>query len=376
MSSKGLNIVFGSVFFILVGSLVFFLGSRGVGAEINIKWPRVMENKNQDWSGSVGMGQDSHDQEEIKLIFGGDVMMSRQVGVKIAEAGDSSLPFRQIGSLMSGADLTMVNLEAPFNDEGEMVTEGMAFKAEPETSAGLELAGIDMVCLANNHASNQGRKGISYTIDFLAEKGIKVSGAGKNREEAYESVFVEVKGTKIGFLSYTYSDGVEFDHWVDSFQPDVAFMDLERVRQGVKEAQEEADLVVVSMHDGQEYSHQPTAHQKEFARAAIEAGAKLVIGHHPHVVQSVEEYGDGFVVYSLGNLVFDQMWSEETQEGVMAEVILARNQLKRVKFVPINIDNFNQPRLATVAESELAQEHMGLESLEIEFPYEEKSFRD
>ncbi len=302
---------------------------------------------------------------EFELAAGGDVMLSRHVGTKIRESGDYAMPFRKITDIFSQADIAFVNLEAPFHDQGDYVTEGMVFKTEPEYVEGLNLAGIDMVSLANNHMRNRGRSGLIYTMDYLAGKGIEYSGAGKNFSEAHSFKTIIIKDLKIAFLSYTYSDGNDFTSSVGAEDPDVAFMDVAQMIKDVKWAKENNDVVVVSMHAGIEYKSYPNQQQQEFAKAAIDNGAELILGHHPHVVQTTEKYNDGYIIYSMGNLVFDQMWSEETREGVIAKCKFINKDIREIEFIPIIIENYSQPRLAVNDESAKILDRMGLESEKI-----------
>jgi poly-gamma-glutamate synthesis protein (capsule biosynthesis protein) len=115
------------------------------------------------------------------------------------------------------------------------------------------------------------------------------------------------------------------------------------------------------MHAGYEYQTYPNQQQKEFAEAAVDSGAELVLGHHPHVVQTTEVYNGGYIIYSLGNLVFDQMWSEETREGIIARCQFLNSEVRSVEFIPIKIENYSQPRLANEAESDKILSRMGLE---------------
>jgi poly-gamma-glutamate synthesis protein (capsule biosynthesis protein) len=137
-------------------------------------------------------------------------------------------------------------------------------------------------------------------------------------------------------------------------------MDVVEMKKDVERATNKADVIVVSMHAGVEYQNYPNVEQEKFAREAIDAGANLVLGHHPHVVQSTEKYNNGFIIYSLGNLVFDQMWSQETQEGVIASCKFVNNNLKQIEFVPIKIENYNQPRQASDSESAIILKRMQL----------------
>jgi poly-gamma-glutamate synthesis protein (capsule biosynthesis protein) len=300
--------------------------------------------------------------EENTIVAAGDVMLSRHVGTKIREAGNVNLPFLKTKDILASGDITFVNLEAPFYDKGEPVTEGMIFKAEPETIEGLIFSGIDVVSLANNHIKNKGQAGMLYTFDHLTESGIKYAGAGKNDDEAHQAAVLEKKGLKFAFLAYTVSDGAKENSDEDTSNPDVAFLDKEKAKEDIKKTKENSDVVIVSMHAGAEYVFDPGQKQIDFARAVIDSGASLVLGHHPHVVQKVEQYKDGFIIYSLGNLVFDQMWSEETREGVIAKCKFEGKFLKKVEFIPTKIENYNQPRVAETFEEEKILKRMGLES--------------
>lgn len=143
-------------------------------------------------------------------------------------------------------------------------------------------------------------------------------------------------------------------------------MEVDQMSEDVKFAKENADVVIVSMHAGVEYKNYPNDQQKEFAQKVIDSGAELVLGHHPHVVQSNDSYNGGYIIYSMGNLVFDQMWSEETREGVIVKCKFVNSEVEEIEFVPIKIENFSQPRLATEAESVNILERMRLDDNKIQ----------
>jgi len=298
--------------------------------------------------------------EEISLIFGGDIMLARTVEQKILVTGDYALPFRKIYQEFKNSDLAFANFESPFLDGGSATLNGSTvFRALPETIEGLKLAGIDAVTLANNHFGDQGKKGELYTFKHLTDSGIEYIGAGNNFTEAHEPVIKEVKKLKIGFLGYGYPETM---YVATADSAGIANMDVEQMRKDVKGLKTEADFIVVTIHAGAEYTHSPGSSQVAFSHAAIDAGADLVVGHHPHVVQSTEKYKDGYIIYSLGNLVFDQMWSEATQQGVVAKVILEGDKLKSIEFKPIHIYDYNQPDWATGDEAQKILGDMGLKS--------------
>ena len=275
-----------------------------------------------------------------RLVFGGDVMLSRYVGTLAAEKHDPAWPLRDIAGLFSGADLAFVNLESPFSDHGKPTTKGMIFRTSPEMIAGLELAGIDVVSTANNHARDCNGYGIDFTVDLLTKHGIAAIGT-----TAREGVVLERHGVRFGFLAYTFdqSNG----NYKDKDER-VAMLDSVSAARDIAALSTRADVVIVSMHAGTEYQPKPNAQQQEFARAAIDAGAMMVIGHHPHVVQTVEERGRGVIFYSLGNLVFDQFQRKETQKGLVVEALFISKTLVKYNLIPIDIVR-TVPRVAQVS---------------------------
>ncbi|MFA6228250.1 MAG: CapA family protein [Patescibacteria group bacterium] len=298
-------------------------------------------------------------QATATLIFGGDVMLSRNVGQKMAKYQDWSWPFANIAGLLADADLTVINLESPFTIGGSHLvkTGSFSFNADPQALAGLAQAGIDVVALANNHILNQGKKGVIDTQKLLTANGIAFAGAGLNESEAGRPAIKEINGIKFGFLSYAYPNDYSV---AGASTPGLAGMDISKMTTAVANLKTEADLVAVLMHAGIEYVNTPNKQQVAFAHAAIDAGADLVIGHHPHWAQTVEIYNGKPIVYSLGNLIFDQMWSLETQQGALAEIKVADKQISSIKIIPIKIIDYGQAILATGTDKELTLKRMGL----------------
>ncbi|MEO7144629.1 MAG: CapA family protein [Bryobacteraceae bacterium] len=280
---------------------------------------------------------------EIRLLFGGDVMLSRYVGAVARQHKDPAFPLRELAPTLAAADISFVNLESPFSNAGRVVTSGMVFKAEPDMIAALRLAGIDIVSTANNHARDCGSHGVEFTLDWLRSNGIANAGTGATEDAAHAGAVLTRHNIRFGFLAYTYdqSNGNHRD-----FDPRVAVMDVPRMRRDVASLLTRAGVVIVSMHAGLEYHPKPNAQQVEFAHAAIDAGARVVVGHHPHVVQPVEPYRGGVIFYSLGNLVFDQSQRAETQRGLLAELMFQGRRLERFRTLPVNIVE-TAPRLAT-----------------------------
>ncbi len=296
---------------------------------------------------------------KITLLAVGDIMLSRHVGSKIIESGDNRLPFTKTAFSTSDADIAFGNLESPFYDKGPRVTEGMVFKAEPEFIEGLTYAGFDILSIANNHALNQGVAGVSYTLDWLETHGIASVGGGKNSQIAHQGKIIEKNGINFGFLAYSY---LGYNDSPTSTNPIIAEMNEPNLRKDVTALREKSDIVIVSMHAGTEYVNFPTDQQTSFAHTAIDSGADMVIGHHPHWPQIVEKYKDKWIIYSLGNFVFDQEWSQETKEGLMLKATFDNTELSHLELIPVIIENYSTPRLTTNAEAYTILQKIQLES--------------
>ena len=261
-------------------------------------------------------------------------MLARGVEEASRAQMDPASPFRRIAPFFARADIAFINLESPFSDRGAIANSRMIFRADPQAIAGLELAGIDVVSTANNHARDAGKHGLAFTLSLLANHGIAAVGTAASQEALREGVVLERNGARFGFLAYTYdqSNG----NYPNADAP-VAMLDAEAMREDVIRLRQRTDVVVVSMHAGVEYAMKPSARQIEFARAAIDAGATVVAGHHPHVVQPVERYRAGVIFYSLGNLVFDQVQRRETQTGLIAEVFFDAGRLESYRVHEVDI---------------------------------------
>jgi len=299
------------------------------------------------------------------VIFGGDVMLSRVVGQQMAKQQDYTWPFKKIAASLAEADLTVVNLESPLAKTGPYLvkTGSFAFKADPLAVVGLKTAGIDVVSLANNHALNAGLDNLLFTKEFLQQQGIKALGAGVNKQQASLPVIIKVNDLVLGFLAYTYNS-----------EPYLAELSSKTMAKEVEQLKKQVDQVVVIMHAGEEYSAQPTLEQQKFADRAIAAGAALVVGHHAHWPQKIkvvlDENGQtkGLIIYGLGNLVFDQMWSRETQRGVLAKISWQGQTLKSLEIIPVRILNYGQANLATsTMDIDWVLQSLGISKTKLEF---------
>jgi poly-gamma-glutamate synthesis protein (capsule biosynthesis protein) len=299
------------------------------------------------------------------ILFVGDMMFDRYVRRFITEAQDPLLPFARTASTIQEADLAIGNLEGPISDRGTKQGSEYSFRFEPVgTINALKYAGFDVVNLANNHIWDYGRQAALDTMTYLREAGIEYIGFGRDADEANTPIIKRVGNARVALLGYTefYSPAL----WADD-RLGLSEFKAEKIVQRISQikSSDQADIVVVSVHWGDEYEAKANEMQRRLAHQFIDAGADLVVGHHPHVVQEVERYevpilplqkgvppvgGEGFVsnhvgyiAYSLGNFVFDQNFSPDTKQGLMIEAVVDGKKVIELKQLPIRFTKSYQP---------------------------------
>lgn len=280
----------------------------------------------------------------ITLMFTGDIMMNRGVewAIKKYGNGDWKFPFLKIADYLNEVDILFGNLEGPISDKGVKVGSIYSFRANPKAIEGLIYAGFDILSVANNHVFDFGREAMEDNFLRLKEAGIDYVGGGFSETEAYSPVIKEIKGIKIAYLAYM---NLGSKYWAaKENQSGIAWL-YDKIVKNIKIAKEKANIVIVSMHFGEEYQSQPSSEQKYFARLAIDSGADLVVGHHPHVIQPIKKYKEGYIAYSLGNFVFDQGFSEATKKGLLLEIIIEDGKIKNVIPTEVKINEFFQPEI-------------------------------
>lgn len=283
---------------------------------------------------------------EKKLTAVGDVMLDREVKLAAFEHGWPYL-FAQVADHLTKADLAFANLESPIGSRGRFLN---MFQAPPEAIESLVYAGFDVVSLANNHSLDYDNEGLFETIEILKEHGIRQVGAGKNILEARSPVIINIDNeVRVGFLAYTetwFCYTREPHNWAATdLLPGVAPAEPGMVIEDVARLQTEADVIVVSFHWGIEYESLPNATQQMLAYAAIDAGADIILGHHPHVLQGIEFYNKGVIAYSLGNFVFD-LPDPKTWHSLILDFTLSPDGIRDMTINPAFIQGV-QPRLLT-----------------------------
>lgn len=272
------------------------------------------------------MGEKEAVDDSITLLGVGDMMLGRYVRT-LMDANGMDYPFENISHELDGVDYVFANFEGPIKEYEVATQKSISFRFKPDVIWPVKEAGINLVSIANNHALDQGWGGRNDTMKFLDEAGIHYFGHPKN--EAEENAYIGQVGDKtVAFVGY---DDTIFK--IDG--DDAAAM--------IKELDMIADYVIVSVHWGREYIHQPTDRKQWLAHLFVDSGADVVIGHHPHVVQTMEVYNGKPVFYSLGNFVFDQYFSQDTQEGLGIGLIINEDEII-VHLLPYAIPN-SQPEL-------------------------------
>jgi poly-gamma-glutamate synthesis protein (capsule biosynthesis protein) len=285
------------------------------------------------------------DKKPIILFFIGDIMLDRGVKYMIEKkgAGDYRFPFLKIKSELEKADILFGNLEGPISDKGTKVGSIYSLRSDQKSIEGLTFGGFDVLSLANNHIFDYGIEAMEDTLLRLKEADIGYIGAGFSEIEAYSPLIKEINGTKIAYLAYT---NLGSEYWgAKGEMSGISWLKEDRVRDDIRKAKENSDIVVVSFHYGTEYQKQPNSFQESISRLAIDSGADLVVGHHPHVVQPIEKYNQGYIAYSLGNFVFDQGFSKETMNSILLKVLVSDKKIREINSLDIKINEYFQPEL-------------------------------
>ena len=283
----------------------------------------------------------------------GDVMLGGSATPELEKYG-YDYPFEKTKSLLLESDIVFANLEGPLTTRGkEIVEKKYKFRSQPQKVApALKKAGINVVSLANNHTLDYGEQGLLDTMAALDENGIAYAGAGKNNLYARKPAILEVKNTRIALLAYSLTFPEEF--WAKHNTAGTAFGHESHVKDDVIQAGEIADVVIVSFHWGREVTTELRPYQITLGRAAIDAGASVVLGHHPHILQAVEQYKQGVILYSLGNYIFGS-YSQKATRSVIAQLVLKDKRLTALQLIPINVNNVEVIFQPTILDQEQAR---------------------
>lgn len=317
-----------------LGVLVFAFPQSGLSTQQSVTVTATVPDHGQGacpgcaqgYAGELPRSQDVPGYKApMSILFVGDIMLDRTVATRSRKADDPGYPFRKIGNLKDGPfgryDLAIGNLEGPVVAKRVPTTKSISFRFEPKTVEVLKAVGLDAVSQANNHALDQGWAGAAESYRRLYDGGI-MSFGHQTLDDATSSLFIlEARGRKVALLGFNTTDNP---------------LDRKQAAEAMHLARGQADFVVPYVHWGNEYQAKPHVSQVEMAHWLIDQGADAVIGGHPHWMQSIEAYRGRPIAYSLGNFVFDQDWSAETNLGLAVVLTLADGR-SSLKLSPVKI---------------------------------------
>ena len=279
---------------------------------------------------------------QIRISAVGDIMLGGTAAPELRAQG-YDYPFLFMRDYWAGAHIVFGNLEGPLTHGGEPERgKQYVFRSPPEKVApALKAAGFTVVSLANNHILDYGADGLADTVAALDAVGIAYVGAGTDIDAARRPAIFTVEGVRVAFLAYSATLPENF--YATAAKPGTAFAHEQHVRNDVARARRDADIVLVSFHWGQEGKTDLRDYQISLGHAAIDAGALAVLGHHPHILQGVERYGAGAILYSLGNFTFGS-YSKTATRSMVAQLFFDKDgaapaRLRELRLIPINVNN-------------------------------------
>ncbi|MDY0263346.1 CapA family protein [Syntrophotalea acetylenica] len=243
----------------------------------------------------------------LRLAVVGDLLFTTPYGSKQSERGLEALA-PEIRALFSRCDLVLANLESTLPAEHLIESEPRVL-GSPAQFDSLKAAHINLVSLANNHAFDALTAGFTHTKNKLAQLQIRSFGAGVNQKQAQESVSLDINGIRIAFIGAV-APSTGMQHFAAPHTPGVAYLDTEAICANIQHLKQDHHHVILSPHWGDERYRFPSPEQIAQGHAFIDAGATAVLGHHPHVIQGVENYHNGFIAYSLGNFLSNRVFWE------------------------------------------------------------------
>jgi poly-gamma-glutamate capsule biosynthesis protein CapA/YwtB (metallophosphatase superfamily) len=341
---------------VLVAALAAFLGWRVMTAPAN-----VLAVREPDSSGAIKVAAalpvskvasaalEAARADTITVVAVGDLLFDIAPRRLIAAQGGAA-PLKKVASQLSKADLTIANLEGPLSNRGKKVAgkpDHLIFEGDPRATESLKVAGIDVVDLANNHTMDYGTVALNDTLSNLEKAGVKYAGAGQNVKEAWAPAILDVKGRKIAFLAATQVLPAHFLAGANT--PGVANGDqISKMVAAIKAAKKKADYVIVSEHWGTEQSYTANSAQVSQAKRFVDAGADMVLSHHPHVLQGIEFYKGKLIAYSLGNFLFPYK-TTEGRKSIILRADLGRNGVSNVTATPVYLGDWGRPTVQTGA---------------------------
>lgn len=294
------------------------------------------------------------DREVIKISCFGDILLHSDYQ-KIAIEKGPDFVFEKVFPYLNDSDLCFGNMECVLSQIGTPNPEKVCLRGDESYIEALKGAGFDVLSLANNHILDFGFEACENMASKLKKAGIHVLGVGKDIEQSRSFLTIDVKDHRVGFLAYSSRDNGGFDYASNS-KPGVAPLDEEYVIEDINKHKNDVNHLIVSLHWGIEYSHYPTPDQISMAHKIIDAGAKIIIGHHPHILQGYEYYNDGIILYSAGNFCSSDLNFEGPnktykselksfeRESAIFELYISKNKIiEKLNLIPLWLNDEGQP---------------------------------
>jgi poly-gamma-glutamate synthesis protein (capsule biosynthesis protein) len=323
MEKKRLKII------IIILSGIFLIASIGFTA-LAIKNYQKSKTNNDTTESTLGSIPTAPALKETKIYFVGDIMLDRGVlnSVNKNFNGNFSELFRNVPELKN-ADILFGNLEGPVSNTGNNVGSKYSFRMSPSVLLTLKDVGFNIFSFANNHVGDWNVAAFNDTLNRFKENNFFVAGAGIDKKQASIPTVIEKNGIHFGFLGFSDVG----PNWMEAKEnkPGILLASDPNFSSIVKSAKENVDVLIVSIHFGEEYEEVHNKKQEKLAHMAIDSGADMIIGHHPHVIQDIEYYNEKPIIYSLGNFIFDQYFSKETMRGLVVMATFEGEKLKELK---------------------------------------------
>jgi poly-gamma-glutamate capsule biosynthesis protein CapA/YwtB (metallophosphatase superfamily) len=272
----------------------------------------------------------------------GDMIFDRRVKALIAKSGGAA-PLARVAKRLRKADLTVGNLESPLSDGGtKAAKKDVTFRGDPAAIEGLTAAGFDFLSLGNNHVLDYGAEALADTTAALDDAGIAHAGAGKNQKAAWKPGVVETGDDSTAYLSFSFVVPPGFVAQADRAGLASGRWDVSLIEDAIRKAKRTHDYVIVSFHWGVEYKDNANAEQVKVAHRSVDAGADMVLSHHPHVIQGLEIYKKRLIAYSLGDFVFDH-YSRKTGESFIVNAEMGPSGVANITITPTYLDGYGRP---------------------------------
>lgn len=287
------------------------------------------------------------------LIMTGVTAMARMTALRMEQKG-YDYPAQVIGPVLSAADLTHISNEIPFMVDCQVdpSENNLTLCSKPEYLQALRDVGVDLVGLTGNHLNDFGTAASLASLQFYADQNLPTYGGGANATAAWQPLLVEHNGNRLVFLGANSFGPV--GAWATADSPGAAAYSLEAMTQAIADARQrlQPDLVLAELQWEESYDTMPIQSQRDGFRQIKAAGADIVTGVQSHVPQAVEFQNGGLILYGLGNLFFDQMWSQPTREGLIPRYTIYDGRLLSTKLLTTVLEDFAQPRWTTDQERE------------------------